>query len=136
MIRKLTEPKIVLASHNAGKLREIQALLQPFGKTRVSAAIWAWKSQKKPKIALPETRGSFISPPKRQACPLSDDSGISVDALDGAPGVYTADWAEPGTVGILPWRWPVFGIFLKTKSAFAAQSSVQLYPVPGLAGWP
>lgn len=95
-MRKLTEPKIVLASHNKGKLREIQALLAPFGIECVSAADLGLDEPE-------ETEDTFAGnarikahyAAKASGLPaLSDDSGISVDALDGAPGVYTADWAE------------------------------------------
>ena len=95
-MRRLTEPKIVLASHNAGKLREISGLLEPFGIDVVSAG----------DLGLPEpeeTEDTFAGNARIKAHAaaqaaglpaLSDDSGLSVDALDGAPGVYTADWAE------------------------------------------
>ncbi|WP_147126559.1 RdgB/HAM1 family non-canonical purine NTP pyrophosphatase [Shimia ponticola] len=95
-MRRLTEPKIVLASHNAGKLREIAGLLEPFGIDVVSAG----------DLGLPEpeeTEDTFAgnarikahAAAKASGLPaLSDDSGLSVDALNGEPGVYTADWAE------------------------------------------
>ena len=95
-MRKFTEPRLVLASHNAGKLEEIERLLQPFGVDVVSVAA----------LGLPEpaeTEDSFIgnarikAPAAAQASgmpALADDSGIEVAALGGAPGVYTADWAE------------------------------------------
>jgi XTP/dITP diphosphohydrolase len=98
-MRKLTEPKLVLASHNQGKLREISALLAPYGKEVISVA----------DLGLPEpaeTEDSFAGnarikahfAAKETGLPaLSDDSGIEIDALDGAPGVYTADWAETPT---------------------------------------
>ncbi|MEO0357706.1 MAG: RdgB/HAM1 family non-canonical purine NTP pyrophosphatase [Pseudomonadota bacterium] len=96
MTRLLSEPKIVLASHNKGKLREIQALLDPFGKTCVSANDLGLDEPA-------ETEDTFAGNARIKAHfaaqasglpALSDDSGISVDALGGAPGVYTADWAE------------------------------------------
>jgi XTP/dITP diphosphohydrolase len=95
-MRKFTEPRLVLASHNAGKLEEIERLLQPFGVDVVSAAT----------LGLPEpaeTEDSFIGNARIKAHAaarasgmpaLADDSGIEVEALGGAPGVYTADWAE------------------------------------------
>lgn len=99
MTRKLTEPKIVLASHNAGKLREIAALLEPYGIEVVSAASLGLDEPE-------ETEDTFAGnarikahyAAKHSGLPaLSDDSGLEVDALDGAPGVYTADWAETDT---------------------------------------
>lgn len=90
---------LVLASHNAGKLREIAALLAPFGIETVPAGAFGL-----PEPA--ETEDSFAGNALLKARfaaagaglpALSDDSGLCVDALEGAPGVYTADWAEaPG----------------------------------------
>ena len=88
--------KIVLASHNAGKLIEIRELLDPYGIDATSAG----------ELGLPEpaeTETTFEgnarikahAAAKATGLPsLSDDSGLMVDALDGEPGVYTADWAE------------------------------------------
>jgi XTP/dITP diphosphohydrolase len=97
--RILTETRIVLASHNAGKVRENAALLAEYGVTVVSAG----------ELGLPEpaeTEDSFLGNARIKALAatkasglvaLADDSGFSVAALDGAPGVRTADWAEtPG----------------------------------------
>ena len=94
--RKFTGDKLVIASHNAGKLREIAALIAPFGVSAISAASLG--------LAEPdETEDTFAGnarikahfAAKNSGLPaLSDDSGITVNALDGAPGVYTADWAE------------------------------------------
>jgi XTP/dITP diphosphohydrolase len=95
-MRKFTGKNLVIASHNAGKIREIGALLDPFGVEVVSAGA----------LGLPEpaeTESTFAGNARIKAHfaaresglpALSDDSGISVEALDGAPGVYTADWAE------------------------------------------
>lgn len=88
--------RLLVATHNRGKLEEISALLAPFGIECVGAG----------DLGLPEpaeTETSFIgnarikahAAAKATGLPaLADDSGIEVDALDGAPGVYTADWAE------------------------------------------
>jgi XTP/dITP diphosphohydrolase len=89
-------PKLVLASHNVGKLEEIGALLAPFGVETLSIAAWG---QPEPE----ETEDTFVGNARIKAHAaaaitglpaLSDDSGICVDALGGMPGVYTADWAE------------------------------------------
>lgn len=89
---------LVLASHNAGKLREIVELLVPLGVQVVSAAA----------LGLPEpdeTEDNFVGNAKIKAhaaarasglLALSDDSGFCVGALDGAPGVVSALWAGPG----------------------------------------
>jgi XTP/dITP diphosphohydrolase len=94
--RLLTEPKIVLATHNAGKVREVAELLAPWNLDVVSAG----------SLGLPEpveTEESFLGNARIKALAashasglpaLADDSGFSVAALDGAPGVRTADWAE------------------------------------------
>ena len=96
MTRKLTPGTLVIATHNAGKLREIRDLLAPYGTEPVSAG----------DLGLPEpeeTEDSFAGNALLKAwasalgsglVALSDDSGLMVDALGGAPGVYTADWAE------------------------------------------
>jgi XTP/dITP diphosphohydrolase len=88
--------KLVVATHNKGKLAEIRDLIGPFGLKAVSAG----------ELGLPEpaeTGTTFednaytkaFAAAKASGLPaLSDDSGLCVDALDGAPGVYTADWAE------------------------------------------
>ena len=87
---------LVIATHNAGKLREIQALLAPYGVQCISAGA----------LGLPEPVESgttFVAnalikaraaAEAAQLPALADDSGLCVDALGGAPGVYTADWAE------------------------------------------
>ncbi|MBR9650428.1 RdgB/HAM1 family non-canonical purine NTP pyrophosphatase [Thalassovita aquimarina] len=96
MQRKFDGDQLVLASHNKGKLREIAALLAPFGITVTSAADHGLEEPE-------ETEDTFAGnarikahyAAKQTGLPaLSDDSGITIEALDGAPGVYTADWAE------------------------------------------
>lgn len=89
-------PRLVIATHNAGKLREIQELLAPYGIECVGAA----------ELGLPEPEeigNSFIDNAvlkAREAADLSglpalaDDSGLSVDALQGLPGIFSARWAE------------------------------------------
>ena len=97
--RRLASGQLVLATHNAGKLREVAALLAPWGFEVVSAGA----------LGLPEpaeTEDSFLGNARIKALAaarasglpaLADDSGFSVAALDGAPGVRTADWAETPT---------------------------------------
>ncbi|MDB5370007.1 MAG: non-canonical purine pyrophosphatase [Roseomonas sp.] len=94
--RKVEETTLVLASHNAGKVRENAALLAEYGIQVISAG----------ELGLPvpeETETTFLGNASLKALAaarasnmvaLADDSGFSVAALDGAPGVYTADWAE------------------------------------------
>ena len=96
MSRRLVEPRLVVATHNRGKLAEIRALIGDRPVALVSAG----------ELGLPEpaeTEASFLgnarikahAAARATALPaLADDSGIEVDALGGAPGVHTADWAE------------------------------------------
>lgn len=97
--RKLVPGRIVVATHNEGKVGEIKALLEPLDFDCVSAKA----------LDLPEpeeTGTTFFANAEikaRSAADLSgfpaiaDDSGISVEALNGEPGVYTANWAETPT---------------------------------------
>lgn len=95
--RKLIEPKIVLATHNPGKVVEIKALLEPFGTDVVAAG----------DLGLPEPvedAPDFIGNAKIKALAsatasgmpaLADDSGLCVNGLGGDPGIYSARWAGP-----------------------------------------
>lgn len=96
MMRKFSGDRLLVATHNRGKLEEIAKLLEPFGISVTSAG----------EMGLPEpveTETTFVGNARIKAHAaaqatglpaLSDDSGITVDGLGGAPGVYTADWAE------------------------------------------
>jgi XTP/dITP diphosphohydrolase len=97
MARRFEQDRLVIASHNPGKVREIAELLEPFGVDVISAAA----------LALPEpeeTGASFIDNALLKAHAaataanlpaLADDSGLAVNALAGAPGIYSARWAGP-----------------------------------------
>ncbi|MBP9183353.1 MAG: RdgB/HAM1 family non-canonical purine NTP pyrophosphatase [Fuscovulum sp.] len=99
MTRRFTGERLVIASHNKGKLEEFAALLAPLRVSCVSAA----------DLGLPEpeeTETTFAGNARIKAKAaalasglpaLADDSGLTVDALGGAPGVYTADWAATPT---------------------------------------
>ena len=96
-IRKLAPGKLVIASHNKGKLREIAALLAPYGVEPVSAG----------ELDIPEpeeTGTTFIANAELKARfsadlsglpALADDSGLCVEALGGDPGIFSARWAGP-----------------------------------------
>lgn len=98
MTRKFEGDTLLVATHNKGKLEEMEHLLEPFGVKVVGAAA----------MDLPEpeeTEDTFVGNARIKAHAaaqatglpaLSDDSGITINALNGAPGVYTADWAETG----------------------------------------
>jgi XTP/dITP diphosphohydrolase len=95
--RQFTDKRLVLATHNAGKVREIRDLLAPFAVDVVSAG----------ELGLPEpeeTGATFRANAELKALAaakganlpaLADDSGLAVDALNGAPGIYSARWAGP-----------------------------------------
>ena len=95
-MRDLKGQTLVVASHNSGKLREFADLLAPFG---IEA-----KSAKEFDLPEPEETGTtfeqnayikaFAAAQATGLPAMSDDSGLVVDALDGQPGVYTANWAE------------------------------------------
>lgn len=99
MTRKFSGDRLLVATHNAGKLTEISEILAPHGVAVVGAG----------DMDLPEpdeTENTFVGNARIKAHAaaqaiglpaLADDSGITIDALDGAPGVYTADWAETGS---------------------------------------
>ena len=94
-IRKLKPGRLVIASHNAGKVREIRDLLGPYGIEPVSAA----------ELDLPEpeeTGVTFVANAELKALQaadlsglpaLADDSGLCVEALGGEPGIFSARWA-------------------------------------------
>ena len=95
-MRRFFDSKLLVATHNRGKLEEIADLLSEFGLSVVGAE----------ELGLPEpeeTGTTFAANARIKAHAaakatglpaLADDSGIEIDGLDGAPGVYTADWAE------------------------------------------
>lgn len=97
MARRFTEKRLVIASHNPGKVREIGELLSPWQIEVVSAS----------ELNLPEpeeTGDSFVANAKLKADAaalganlpaLADDSGMAVDGLGGAPGIYSARWGGP-----------------------------------------
>ena len=90
--------RLVIASHNKGKVREIGELLAPFGIETISVA----------ELGLPEpdeTGTSFIENAKLKAIDaatasgmlaLADDSGLEIKAIGGAPGIHSALWGGPG----------------------------------------
>jgi XTP/dITP diphosphohydrolase len=94
-MRREIGKSLLVATHNQGKLEEISALLAPFSVRVVGAAALG--------LAEPEeTEPTFVGNARIKAHAaakavglpaLADDSGLCVDALEGAPGVYTAAWA-------------------------------------------
>ncbi len=95
-MRRFAGDTLLVATHNAGKLAEIAALLRPYGIAVTGAA-----ARNLPEPDETETTFAGNARIKAHAAAratglpaLSDDSGLEIDALDGAPGVYTADWAQ------------------------------------------
>ncbi|WP_371060888.1 RdgB/HAM1 family non-canonical purine NTP pyrophosphatase [Rhodosalinus sp. 5P4] len=97
-MRRFAGDQLLVATHNAGKLEEIAALLADHGVTVTGAAAHDLPEPE-------ETETSFAGNARIKAHAaaratglpaLADDSGLEIDALDGAPGVHTADWAETG----------------------------------------
>jgi len=95
--RRFTGDRLVIASHNPGKVREIADLLRTFGVT-VQSAIDLGLDEPE------ETGNTFVANARIKAAAaaraaglpaLADDSGLAVSALDGAPGLYSARWAGP-----------------------------------------
>ncbi len=98
MPRRFSGDRLVIASHNQGKVREIGDLLRPFAVTCISAG----------SLGLPEpeeTGSTFVANAELKALAaakgaqlpaLADDSGLVVSALGGAPGIYSARWAGAG----------------------------------------
>ncbi len=98
-MRRFSGNELLVATHNTGKLEEIANLLEPFGVTVVGAADMNLEEPE-------ETETTFVGNARIKAHAasqatglpaLADDSGIEIDALNGKPGVYTADWAETET---------------------------------------
>ncbi|MFO1190015.1 MAG: RdgB/HAM1 family non-canonical purine NTP pyrophosphatase [Alphaproteobacteria bacterium] len=98
MARRFTGTRLVIASHNQGKVREIDALLKPYGVTPVSAGELGLDEPE-------ETAATFHGNAEIKARAaamaagrpaLADDSGLEVAALGNQPGIYSARWAGPG----------------------------------------
>ncbi len=129
MARRFSEDKLIVASHNKGKLVEIAELLTRFDVETVGAD----------ELGLPEpeeTGKTFIANAELKALAsatkaglpaLADDSGLAVDALDGAPGIYSARWAQTPTGRDFD-----FGMH-KIEMAISQKQSGETSPVPRTA---
>lgn len=95
-MRRLETREIVVASHNAGKVAEINDLIAPYGFSAKSAAELNLPEPEETGTTFEENAAiKALAAARATGLPaLSDDSGLCVKALDNAPGVYTADWAE------------------------------------------
>ncbi|MEO9615686.1 MAG: non-canonical purine NTP pyrophosphatase [Nitratireductor sp.] len=95
-MRRLDGGKLVVATHNKGKLAEISELIAPYGLEARSAGDYGLPEPPETGTSFEENAltKAFAAASATGLPALSDDSGLVVDALDGQPGVYTADWAE------------------------------------------
>jgi XTP/dITP diphosphohydrolase len=129
MARRFSEDKLIVASHNKGKLVEIAELLTRFDLETVGAD----------ELGLPEpeeTGKTFLANAELKALAsataaglpaLADDSGLAVDALEGAPGIYSARWAETPNGRDFD-----FGMH-KIEMAISQKQSGETAPVPRTA---
>ena len=97
IIRQFTEDQLVIATHNNGKLREIQALFDEFSFRVISAGSLGLTEPDETESSF---RGNALLKARAAASAaklpaLADDSGLVVAALNGAPGIYSARWAAP-----------------------------------------
>ena len=97
IIRQFAEDKLVIATHNKGKLREIEALFDGFDFAVISAGSLGLAEPEETETSF---RGNALLKAHAAASAatmpaLADDSGLVVAALDGAPGIYSARWAGP-----------------------------------------
>src|SRR3982751_255414 len=88
---------LVVASHNSGKVVEIEALLKPFGVATVGAAALGLPEPEETGATFEENAAlkARAAAERSGLVSLSDDSGLVVPALGGAPGIYSARWAGP-----------------------------------------
>jgi XTP/dITP diphosphohydrolase len=92
-----TDRRLVIATHNPGKLIEIQDILAPFGLDITSAGALGIEEPEETGLTFEENAAlkARHSADRSGRWALSDDSGLEVDALGGAPGIYSARWAGP-----------------------------------------
>ena len=135
--RRFAGPRLVVATHNAGKLAEIAALLARLsargGVGRRHSGCRSRPRPRRPSSATPGSRRTRR--PAASGLPaLADDSGIEVDALGGAPGVHTADWAEgPGGRDFVRAMTRTRDALARGRRARALDGAVPLHAGAGLA---
>ncbi len=97
MARRFSLPRLVVATHNRGKAGEIRAMLSPFGVDIVSAGELGLPAPEETGTTFEENATlKALAATRASGLPaLADDSGLSVRALDGRPGLHTADWEGP-----------------------------------------
>src|SRR5690348_4788755 len=95
--RRLSSDRLVIATHNSGKLAEMRELLAPYGIAAVSVAELALPEPEENGVTFSENACIKAMAAARPANlpAFADDSGLVVEALDGAPGIHSARWAGP-----------------------------------------
>ncbi len=95
--RKFVGKRLIVASHNQGKVREIGELLEPFGIETVSAGTLDLPEPEESGVTFKENAElkALAASTAAGEIALADDSGLAVDALGGEPGIYSARWAGP-----------------------------------------
>ncbi len=95
IVRKLASNRLIIATHNPGKLLEINALMTPYGIAAISAGDLGLNDPEETGKTFAENAAiKAHAAAKASNLPaLGDDSGLAVDALDGDPGIYSARWA-------------------------------------------
>ncbi|SEL60809.1 XTP/dITP diphosphohydrolase [Bosea lupini] len=95
---RLLTGKVVIATHNQGKLREMRELLAPYGVELVSAGELGLPEPVEDGHMFAENAAiKAVAAANASGLPaIADDSGVCIDALDGAPGLFSANWAGPG----------------------------------------
>jgi XTP/dITP diphosphohydrolase len=136
MSLSLRGQKILIATHNKGKLEEFREILGPLGVDVTSAS--------ELNLGEPaETENTFIGNARIKAqaalqatgmITLADDSGLCVDALGGEPGVYTADWAGPNRDWMMAMR--TVEEKLQAKAALTPQQRSASFNCTLLVLWP
>lgn len=131
MARPLTGDRLVIASHNPGKVREIEALMAPFGIAVAAAGALGLAEPDETGATFEENAALKAREAARGAMlpALADDSGLVVPVLGGDPGIYSARWAGPGKDFSVAMR--------RIEDGLAGKSDRSAYFVAALAlGWP
>ena len=97
MVQRRLQGKVVIATHNHGKLVEMRDLLAPFGLEAVSAAELSLPEPEETGVSFAENAAiKALAATKATGLPaFADDSGMCIEALGGEPGIYSARWAGP-----------------------------------------
>jgi XTP/dITP diphosphohydrolase len=136
--RRFQGNRLVVASHNPGKVREINDLLRPLGIEAVSAgALGLPEPEETADIFTGNAELKALAAAKGSGLPaLADDSGLAVDALGGDPGIYSARWAGPEKDFAMSMR-KVHDAILKIEAKTGKTQSRRAHFVCALClGWP